>query len=258
MIYKTRILENIRINDEINSIIVEKPSLKEKIKPGCFFNIKSESDYPLLRRPISVGLVNEDNIIFFIRRHGQGTRIFCEKKKGDYLEIMGPLGNGFDLKKTYKSILLVGGGIGVAPLLELARHYSLVEDVKVKGILGFKEEAFLIDEYKKYIEDLVIVSEDKDCYDYKGLITTPLIDEINSNRYDVIYTCGPKPMLKAVAKTGNDLGIDVQLLMEERMACGIGACLVCACKVKRDDDWTFLRTCKEGPVFFSREVIFDD
>lgn len=260
MLYKAEIVENVEIAPNIHKIQISKPLTKIKIMPGSFFNIKcNEEGFPLLRRPISIGLVEEKTLSFFIHKKGEGTKIICNKKKGSYLDIMGSLGNGFDIIEEGKKALVVGGGIGVAPLLELTRSLAENSEASLKVILGFKNEPFLIEEYKKYANKPIIVSEENDSFDYKGYVTKALEEEIKKSEYHMIYTCGPKTMLKAVKELGEKRGIKTQVLMEERMACGIGACLVCTCKTKADEDeWNYVRTCKEGPVFYGEEVIFDE
>ncbi len=260
MIYKAEIIENIEISPNIHRISISKPLIKKEIKPGTFFNIKcNESDFPLLRRPISIGLVEEKTLSFFIQRKGKGTEILCKKEKGSYLNIMGPLGNGFNIKEEREEVLIVGGGIGVAPLLELTRSLSEENRDSLKVVLGFKSDPYIIEDYKKYIDEVITVSEEKDEYHYKGYVTKAVSEETEKKKYDVIYACGPKAMLKSIKEFGEEKGIEVELLMEERMACGMGACLVCTCKVKsNEDEWKYVRTCKEGPVFNSKEVIFDE
>ncbi|WIF95704.1 dihydroorotate dehydrogenase electron transfer subunit [Caminicella sporogenes] len=253
-----KVIEKVKINENIYKLTIEKPNYNKNIKAGQFFNFKcGEGDYPLLRRPISVALVKKDSIDFYINKVGKGTNALCEKKEGDYIDILGPLGNGFDLDIKGKNIVIIGGGIGVAPLLELTKQLSDMH-VNIDVMLGFKKEAFIVDEFKKYTGSVSITLENGSEVN-KGYVTNLLKERIKSKKYDYIFTCGPKPMLKEVKRIGEEENIKTQLLMEERMACGIGACLVCTCKVKRGkDDWNYVRTCKEGPVFYGDEVIFDE
>lgn len=254
-----KVVENVKINDNIHKLTIQKPSTTKDIKAGQFFNFKcGEGDFPLLRRPISVSLVKEDNIVFYINKVGKGTELLCQKNKGDYIDVLGPLGNGFDLNIQGNNILVIGGGIGVAPLLELTKQLSLKSEVEFDVMLGFKNELFMIDEFKEYTSNIIVTLEN-DSGENKGYVTDFLKKNIGYKKYDYIFTCGPKPMLKEVKKIAEENNVKTQLLMEERMACGIGACLVCTCKVKRgDNDWNYVRTCKEGPVFYGDEVIFDE
>lgn len=253
------ILENKEISDNIYKIKIKKPSKDFEIKAGQFINIKcGEGDFPLLRRPISIGLADEESMTIYVNRVGKGTELLCDRKIGESLDILGPLGNTFNMDIEKGKVLIVGGGIGVAPLLELTKELSKKDNLDIKVILGFKEDPFIVEEFKRYTKDIVIVSE-KEGYDYKGYATEPLKNELEKNKYDEVFTCGPEPMLKKVNEICKEKDITVQLLLEERMACGIGACLVCTCKTKRGkDDWNYVRTCKDGPVFYGKEVIFDE
>lgn len=253
------ILENTEIAKNIYRIKIKKPGKDFNIKAGQFINIKcGEGDFPLLRRPISIGLVEGETMTIYVNKVGKGTELLCSRKAGEFIDILGPLGNTFNMDIEKGKVLIVGGGIGVAPLLELTKTLSGKDNIDIKLILGFREEPFIIEEFKKYTKDIIVVSE-KEGYDYKGYVTQPLENELKKNKYDEVFTCGPEPMLKKVNEICKANGTTVQLLLEERMACGIGACLVCTCKVKRsNEDWNYVRTCKDGPVFYGEEVIFDE
>ncbi len=254
---RCKVIENIKINENIFKLVVEKRVYNKDIKAGQFFNFKcGEGDFPLLRRPISIALVKEDSLEFYINKVGKGTELLNKKIKDDYIDVLGPLGNGFNLDIDGKNIAVIGGGIGVAPLLQLTKELSLKEDVNIDVMLGFKNESFMVEEFKKYTSNVYVTLEngvDKN----KGYITDYLKKNLENKKYDYIFSCGPKPMLKEIKRLGEENLIKTQLLMEEKMACGIGACLVCTCKVKRGEkDWNYVRTCKEGPVFYGEEVIF--
>ncbi len=260
--YSCKILENTEIIKDIYKIKIEYPKDLDKIKPGQFFNIKcGEGDFPLLRRPISVGICENDTLTFYVRKVGEGTELLCKKEKDTDLDILGPLGNGFDLDIDSGNVLIVGGGIGVAPLLELVKELSKKEDLSIKVMLGFRDEPYLIEDFKRFTESVVVASESNsnNSIDHRGYITDLVKDEVKSKEYKNIFTCGPEPMLRIVKEIAQESNIPSRLLMEERMACGIGACLVCNCKVKRgENDWTHVRACKEGPVFNGEEVMFDE
>ncbi len=247
-----KILKIERLAQDIYKIVVSRPEEWQEIIPGQFFHIQcSEEGQPFLRRPISVCEVESDQLNFVVRRSGRGTGILCTRKEGDYLNIIGPLGNGFASKG--ENVLLVGGGIGAAPLVELCKN---LKDRNVKVLLGFRTEPYLVETFKKYCQVVEVATEDG-TFGHKGYVTA-LLAEAMKNPPEVIYACGPEIMLKQIQKQGKTGGIPTQLAMEERMACGVGACLVCSCKVKAGDDWDYVRTCKEGPVFWGDEVIFDD
>lgn len=253
------ILENKVISQNIHKIKIKNPSEDFKIEAGQFINIKcGEGTFPLLRRPISIGLTDNESMTIYVNKIGEGTKLLCDRREGEFLDILGPLGNTFNLDIEDGKVLVVGGGIGVAPLLELTKELSKKKGLDAKAILGYRDQPFIVEEFKNYIEDIVVVSE-KEGYDYTGYVTEPLKKELKENTYAMVYTCGPEPMLRKVNDICRENNVVTQLLLEERMACGIGACLVCTCKTKRDNgDWSYVRTCKEGPVFYGDEVIFDE
>lgn len=248
-----------KLSESIYKMRINSEYIVENAKPGQFVNIKCcEGINALLRRPISICNVDKlkktVDIVFQIK--GIGTEYLSKKSKGDKLDLIGPLGNPFTILEEYKNIAVVGGGIGIFPLLYLLNE---VKDAKKSAFLGFRSKNFVVlkDEFKKAC-DGVIISTDDGSEDYKGLITEPLEEEIKNNKFDIIYTCGPTPMIKKVVDIANKNNIKCQVSLEQRMGCGIGACLVCACKTKSDDGWKYSHVCKDGPVFWSDEVIFDD
>lgn len=251
-----------RLADGIIGFSVESEYISKNAGPGQFVNIKcGESDNPLLRRPISIMGVDPKagTFDFVIQVKGIGTEILANMKEGDMLDFIGPLGNTFTAEEEYKKIAVVGGGIGIFPLL------FLIESIKGSGktvdaYLGFrgKENVILENEFRSASNELFISTNDG-CYGCKGLVTDMLSDNVKTAGYDIIYTCGPMPMIKAVSRIAKDYGIPCQVSMEERMGCGFGACLVCACKAKMDDGTeNYLHVCKEGPVFWADKMVFED
>ncbi len=245
------------LTEDVFQLTLERTKDIGDINAGQFFNIKTTPyGSPLLRRPISVSEATEHHIVFTIKCLGEGTTQMSQMLEGSALTLMGPLGNGFSVSQ-HTRVLIVGGGIGVAPLLGLLQMNQgafLEADV----VLGFKDQPYLIENFKDYVSKAVIVSELDTQYRI-GYVTEPLKEMIASKSYDMIYACGPLVMLKSVSKIVNEANIPTQLLMEEKMACGIGACLVCTCKTKRGDfGFEHSRMCKEGPMFFASEVIFDE
>ncbi len=252
-----KILENRVINDEVFMLLLENTS-DDEIKAGQFYNFKTgDNQYPLLRRPISVAYVEGNNIAFYIQKKGLGTNWLSNRKVGEYVDVIGSLGNGFDFSNTKKP-LVVGGGIGIAPMIQAVKELVELGHKDVKVLLGFRNEPYGIDEFRKFTNDIEIASENADGY-YKGFITDPLREALSTGEYDEVFVCGPHNMLKAVSFICKNYNVKSNLLMEEKMACGVGACLVCTCKVKDGEgDFKNLRTCKDGPVFTGDEVIFDE
>jgi dihydroorotate dehydrogenase electron transfer subunit len=252
------VLKNEEINEEVFALTLE---IHEgaAIKPGQFYNFKAgDTAFPLLRRPISVALVEEGKIIFYIQKKGLGTTLLSNLKAGEEVNVIGPLGNGFEFDGIKKP-LIVGGGIGVAPMMETLQALKNEGHENVKVLLGYREEPYGVDVFKSYTNDIEIASEHATGY-HKGYVTSLVENALNTGDYDSVFVCGPHVMLESVADICKRQGVKSYLLMEEKMACGIGACLVCTCKVKKEDETEFknLRTCKEGPVFLGEEVMFDE
>ncbi|MBS7528170.1 dihydroorotate dehydrogenase electron transfer subunit [Fusibacter paucivorans] len=252
-----RIISKKEINDEVFTLCVERPKAIESIKAGQFFNIKTSAyGSPMLRRPISVSGYDKDSIEFTIKVIGDGTKQLHQYEVDEKIDIMGPLGNGFEYSNE-QEILVIGGGIGIAPvkgLLEVLKREN--PNIKVTTILGFKDEPYLEETFNALSDTLKIVSETDSRYE-KGFVTEPL-KSIIWKPFQMTYACGPTPMLKAITPVLNAAKMPVQLLMEEKMACGIGACLVCTCKIKEGDfGYKHQRMCKDGPMFYGSEVIFD-
>lgn len=239
------------IGTDIYDMVLSFPKGAKEAKPGQFIAMYCEDGTKLLPRPISVcGIDAEKGTLRVVYRiAGEGTRLFSEMKEGDSLEVLGPLGNGFTMKE--EKAVIVGGGIGIPPMLELAKRLSCEKTV----VLGYRDELFLKEEFDSCAA--VVVATEDGGYGTKGTV----IDAIKEAKVDgaVIYACGPMPMLKALAEYAEAHGMEAQISLEERMACGIGACLGCICKTKKKDHHTNVnnqRICKDGPVFDAKEVVF--
>lgn len=239
------------IGKDIFDMVLSFPKGAKEARPGQFLAMYCNDATKLLPRPISIcGIDAEAGTLRVVYRiAGEGTREFSKMKQGDTLEVMGPLGNGFAMKEG--KAILVGGGIGIPPMLELAKQLSAEKTV----VLGYRDELFLKDEFEKTAE--VAVATEDGSFGTKGTV----IDAIRENAItgDIIYACGPMPMLKALAEYASEHDMEAQISLEERMACGIGACLGCICKTKEKDHHTNVnnsRICKDGPVFDAKEVVF--
>ena len=219
--------------------------------PGQFIHIKCGEGL-LLRRPISVCSCMEDDpsdllaIVFEVR--GEGTDWLAQRTEGEKLDVMGLAGNGFNVKRDGR-YLLVGGGIGVPPLLGCARSTG----GRSTAVLGFRSrgKSILLKSFQNDCAKVLIATDDGSM-GYHGFVDALVHQELEQDRaYDGVLACGPKPMLRGVAKVAEEFGIPCQVSMEERMGCGVGACLVCACDMA---DGSRKHVCKDGPVFDAREV----
>ena len=210
---------------------------------GQFVNVKLDGQY--LRRPISICDYDENTLTLIYKVVGIGTEKMSAMKAGEKLNILTGLGNGYDLSLSGDAPLLVGGGVGVPPLYKLCKLLK-AEGKKVTVILGFntKSEIFAEKDFAE-IADKVIVTTVDGSYGVKGFVTNALA-EVD---YTYVYTCGPLPMLKALANATETSG---QYSLEERMGCGFGACMGCSCKTLLGNK----RICKEGPVFVKEEIIW--
>lgn len=239
-----------KLADGIYSMWLDAPEMAKTAVPGQFIAVYTNDRSKLLPRPISICEADKENgrLRIVYRIAGAGTLEFSRYGEGDRLDIMGPLGNGFPLKD--RKAFLIGGGIGIPPMLELAKNLNCEKTV----VLGYRDSAtFLADEIGKYA-DVVIASED-------GSVGTKgnVIDAIRAGGLtaDVIYACGPTPMLKALKAYAAENGIECWISLEEKMACGIGACLGCVCHTKEIDHHSNVRDtriCKDGPVFLADDV----
>jgi dihydroorotate dehydrogenase electron transfer subunit len=245
------IIEQKKIASDIYSLWIQTEHIAKGARPGQFLSLYSQDKSHMLPRPISICEIDREQgrIRMVYRVVGEGTAEFSHKKAGEQIEVLGPLGNGFPLDVGKKRIFLMGGGIGIPPMVQLAKEL----DGEVQVIAGYRDELFLTEELKEYAS-LYVATEDGSA-GTKGNV----IDAIYAHKLeaDLIYACGPKPMLRAIQSYAKEHGILCYLSMEERMACGIGACLACVCQSKEVDAHTQVhnkRICKDGPVFLSTEV----
>lgn len=256
---KARIKNNVQVNDNYYLMEIESTKLIKDIKPGCFLNLRINSTNcfdPLLRRPLSVhDYSREENSIYLLYKVvGRGTEILSHYKKDDIISFIGPLGNGFNHKIKDKNILIIGGGMGAAPLYYLCKKLSEYNALTV--LLGgndMNELAYLIEKFKNIGAEVLSASIDGSSGFNGNVIDLWLENKYYNYNYDYIYTCGPVPMLKRVQKIAIDKGIEGEVSLEERMGCGIGLCLSCVCKTEKNNQ----RVCKEGPAFKLDEVIFE-
>lgn len=264
------ITENVRLTDDIFSMWIEAGEIARRAGSGQFVNLYCRDSSRLLPRPISICEINREKgrIRLVYRVAGKGTGEFSQLVDGDFIEVMGPLGNGFRLSSAGNSFiegdsfhedsgrkvfpgkaLIIGGGVGIPPLLELARELKCDKDI----VLGYRDKTYLDGEFLSF-GNVYISTEDGS----RG-IRGNVMDAVREHKLypDIIYACGPAPMLRAVKAYAAGLGIRAQLSLEERMACGVGACLGCVCASTEVDPHSNMknkRVCKEGPVFYAEEV----
>lgn len=237
-IYK--ILSNDKIAKDVYKMVLEGDT-QYVTAPGQFINIKLEGRF--LRRPISVCDCSDTAITIIYKVVGDGTQQMSELEAGESLDVLTGLGNGYDITKSTKP-LLIGGGVGVPPMFLLAK--KLIEaGQRPTVVLGFntKDEIFFEDEFKAIGADVRVTTVDGS-YGIKGFVTDAFPED-----YDYFYTCGPMPMFKAIENTAKTSG---QYSFEERMGCGFGACMGCSCKTKYGNK----RICKDGPVLEREEIIW--
>jgi len=257
-----KIIYNEVLTPDIYRLVFRSEYIAQNAKPGQFVNIKCcEGVNTILRRPISICDVDKDNnyVTIVYQKRGKGTEYLSRTRAGDTLDVIGPLGKSFETSDQYKNMAIVGGGIGIFPLLFLLKESK---SLRKTAFIGFrnKENSVLIDEFRRYADDLVI-STDDGSLGHKGFITDILRDRITDEKFDIIYTCGPEVMMKKVARIADQAGVPCQVSLEQRMGCGIGACLACVCRIKINSDkennsqsWYYRRVCKDGPVFWGDQV----
>ncbi len=225
-------------------------------RAGQFISLYTNDAGKLLPRPISICETAKESgklrVVYRVTGENTGTRQFSELKAGDRIDMLGPLGNGFPTGRAAgKKVFLMGGGIGVPPILELSRQ---IECGKKQIIVGYRDsQTFLRDEFEQQGE--VYISTEDGSVGTRGNVMDT-VKELGLDA-EIIYACGPAPMLRAIKAYAEAGQIECYVSLEERMACGIGACLACVCKSKEKDPHSNVhnkRICKDGPVFLSTEV----
>ncbi|MCI8558591.1 MAG: dihydroorotate dehydrogenase electron transfer subunit [Lachnospiraceae bacterium] len=246
------ITEQQKIATDIYSMWLQTERIAGEAVPGQFLSVYSRDESRMLPRPISICQVDQrrGRIRLVYRIAGKGTKEFSGYGTGDTLEIVGPLGNGFPLDKGYEKVLLIGGGIGIPPMVELSERLSGEKLI----VVGYRNSELFLKEELERNGELYLASED-------GSVGTKgnVLDAIHGKKLSgqAIFACGPTPMLRALKTYAAEQGIDCYLSLEERMACGVGACLACVCHSMDIDAHTHVknkRICKDGPVFAAGEI----
>ena len=226
----------------------------QAVRPGMFVHMLLGDEARILRRPISIYGANpkDGQIALAIQIVGQGTRKLSEKKPGDRVDILGPLGNSFEFQNA-RIIYGVGGGVGISPIRFAAM--SLNPGQEMEALFGYRTQSLIYGD--EGLECPVHITTDDGSAGEHGLVTAPLKRRMAERRPDLVICCGPTPMMRAVQKLCSEMEIECQLSLEARMGCGVGACNGCTVKVKDGADWQYRRVCVDGPVFQGKDVIFN-
>lgn len=248
---KFRIVSKKAIAKNTYSFEIYCPAVAQSAVPGQFVHIRANGF--TLRRPISIAGIGEDTLRIVFEIRGEGTAEIARLNEGDLIDMLAPLGHGFTIIPKAKKVVLIGGGIGTPPMLPLARFYG----DKAVAISGFRNASAVIlqEDFINTGAETVLCTDDGSA-GIHGFVTEPLKELAKQGGIDAVYACGPMPMLRGVAAICKENGIFCEISLEERMACGVGACLGCACRTLRDGDEYFAHVCKDGPVFNAEEVLW--
>ncbi len=254
-----KLIKKEQLKSDIFKYSVEAPDIVKDAKQGQFIEIRvSDNVEPFLRRPISIHNINKENGIleFIFQVKGKGTKILSEKVEGDLIDIIGPLGHGTFEYNNFQNIAIIGGGIGVFPLYELAKN-AKNDGKNVNIYLGFRNKDFVVleDDFKELANKLVLTTDDGS-YSEKGFAIDFLKKDVEDGKINCIFACGPLPMLKAVRNYAIEKNIPCQISLEEKMGCGLGVCLGCAVKTAESSSEKpeYVHVCKAGPVFEAKDV----
>jgi dihydroorotate dehydrogenase electron transfer subunit len=216
-----------------------------KVKPGQFYMLSALEGETLLPRPISIHEANEKGICFLYEVKGKGTKVLSKLHENDSLQLLGPLGNGFDINDIRGRVAVVTGGMGIAPMMQLVKSLNNCE---IDLYCGFRNDVYGIEDFKAHINNIYIATE-SGSVGHKGYVT----EILDVSKYDMVLSCGPEPMMLKLLKSCKMHNVTTYVSMERFMACGLGACLVCTCSTIYGNK----RTCKEGPVFLGEDLILD-
>lgn len=250
-----RVETRVQVGPGLFALTLAAPALCAVAQPGQFIHITC-GEGNLLRRPISICDVDGDRMTIVFQVKGAGTEWLSERRPGDVLDVLGTLGHGFDLSKLGDRPVFIGGGIGVPPML-LTMKAARAAGAQPEAILGFRnKDAVILEDCFRALGETHVCTDDGS-YGRPGFVTD--LFQLHVSGCTAVCACGPKPMLRAIAQIAEAAGVPCQVSMEERMGCGIGACLVCACELKLREGETGVRyghVCKDGPVFDSKEVVW--
>lgn len=255
------ILKIEKIIDGIYHFTIKAPEIASVAKAGQFLEIQaSKTGEVFLRRPISIYNINEQagEVEFIFQVKGKGTQILSTRKVGDTINILGPLGNGIFSVEKYNKVAIIGGGIGTYPLYELAKELKEKQSTNITMYMGFRNKNLVtLEKEFNEVTDKVVITTDDGSYKQKGFALDVLKLDSEKEKPDIIFACGPLPMLKAVQGFANENNIKCEMSLEERMGCGINACVGCNVRIvtQNQDEVKYKYVCTNGPVFNSKEVI---
>lgn len=282
----TKIIQNKQVMPGFYCMDLDAPDVAKRAKPGQFLHVRCGATYdPLLRRPISIHAVDRQagKVSLLYRVAGRGTVLLAERRSGDIVSIIGPLGHGFTTPEADKKVFVVSGGIGIAPLYFLLQELAGL-GIKATIFQGFAtaEQVFLVEEIRNLGHNVELATDDGS-RGFNGYVTRLFEDYLqnialhkgqtgltghnstgnrqqeatDANSANCVFACGPRGMLREVSEITARWQIPCEISLEERMGCGVGACLSCACKIDNGDGIAYRRVCIEGPVFPSGEVSWE-
>lgn len=234
-----KVKENNKLAKDIYKLVIEGSF---KGNPGEFYMLKCWEEEPVLYRPISIHSIDENKIEFVYAAIGKGTKLISKLDAGNEVKLIGPLGNGFPIEEIKGKVAIVTGGIGIAPMEYVIKN---LKDCTVDLFIGFREEAYCIEELKPLVNSINLATEYGEI-GHRGYVT----EIFDPKGYDVVLCCGPEVMMDKVLKMCKETNTKIFISEEKKMACGIGACLVCTCKTINGNK----KTCKDGPVFRGEEL----
>lgn len=251
LIVKSAIVDPKQVHDNIYIQKIHSPEIARRIKPGQFLNIRvSETTFPLLRRPFSICDVEDENIFLMFNIFGEGTKILAHKQAGDLVDILGPLGNGFNFNGKYETAIIVAGGLGAAPFPFLIR--KIKDRKKILTFVGGRTKNDVI----TYGLENCIISSDDGSVGFKGNVVQSLGN--NLDKFDIptskVFACGPNAMLRALKDFCLTNNLECEVSTECAMACGFGICQGCPIESTEQSE-TYLLVCKDGPVFNIKDVV---
>ena len=244
-IFDTEIISNVEVAEKIFRLEISAQELSEIARAGQFVQVKISEEFTL-RRPLGIASAKNGVIKIFYRINGRGTKFLSTKKSGEHLNILGALGNGFNTNVDGR-ILLVGGGMGAAPLLSAAERLGAA-DILIGG-KNSDEVNFWIKEFQPEVGKIFITTDDGS-RGSKGFVTSLLPEVLDYDNFSAIYTCGPEIMMRGVAKIAAENNLPCYVSLERRMACGLGACLSCSIDTASGRK----KVCKDGPIFDAAEI----